>query len=188
MRELKDTHLSLHQVPVDGLALVGAISPGRLERLRDAVQGLEEPIHLDLTLTPESDVFLLAGSVQGHVTLECESCRRYYAHALAERVSLTVDPHPDRAVHRDPSEKGEVWVVDHADEQVEAPDGDLDLLAALEDEWLLGLPLSPRCSSECLGLCPVCGADRNEAECGCPAPRRPSPFDVLAQLKTDASE
>ena len=32
---------------------------------------------------------------------------------------------------------------------------------------LLALPIAPRCRDGCLGLCPTCGAERNEGECGC---------------------
>lgn len=185
MRELRESVIQLDQVPEEGLTLRGAIAPGRLERLAAAVAALEDPVEVDLRLVRESDVYLLTGTVAGKVRLECESCRATFEQALPEDLFLAVDPSPDRALYRDPSEKGEVWVLEHADEHVEAPEGRLDLVAALEDEWLLSLPQSPRCSQRCRGLCPVCGTDRNEAECGCAQPRRENPFDILAQLKKD---
>jgi len=185
MRELREATIHLDQVPPEGLSFQGAIPPERLSRLTEAVEALEKPVEVDLRLEPEKDVFLLSGSVDGKVVLECESCRVLFEFPLAPRLFLTVDPNPEKAVYRDRSQKGEVWVVDHSDEQVEAPEGKLDLISALEDEWLLELPLSPRCKEDCRGLCPVCGTDRNEAECGCSQARRESPFDVLAQLKKD---
>jgi uncharacterized protein len=185
MRELRESIIRLDQVPADGYALQGAIGPARLERLAEAVADLAAPVEVDLRLDRESDVYLLSGSVHGHVTLECEFCRAAFDYALPEKLFLSVDPNPERALYRDPSQKGEVWVLEHADEHVEAPDGQLDLVTALEDEWLLALPQSPMCSEGCRGLCPVCGTNRNEAECGCAQPRRENPFDILAQLKKD---
>jgi len=185
MRELREATIHLAQVPPEGLSFQGAIPPERLPRLAEAVEALEKPVEVDLRLEPEKDVFLLSGSVNGGVVLECESCRVLFEFPLESRLFLTVDPNPENAVYRDRSQKGEVWVVDHSDEQVEAPEGELDLISALEDEWLLELPLSPRCKDNCHGLCPVCGTNRNEAECGCSQARRESPFDVLAQLKKD---
>ena len=184
MRELRESVIQLDQVPADGLVLQGAIAPARLERL-GAVATLAGPVEVDLRLDRESDVYLLTGEVRGAVRLECESCRGGFEQVLPGRLFLSVDPEPERGVARDPTQKGEVWVMEHADEHVEAPDGQLDLIAALEDEWLLGLPQSPRCAEDCKGLCPVCGTDRNEAECGCSQPRRENPFDILAQLKRD---
>lgn len=185
MRELRESTIRLDQVPPEGYALQGAIGPARLERLAEAVAALERPVEVDLRLDRESDVYLLTGSVRGSVTLECEYCRVAFEQPLPERLFLSVDPNPERALYRDPTQKGEVWVLEHADEHVEAPEGVLDLEAALEDEWLLALPQSPMCSAGCKGLCPVCGTNRNEAECGCAQPRRENPFDILAQLKKD---
>jgi len=185
MRELRESNIRLDQVPEEGISLKGAIDPGRLERLGEAVAALDTPVEVDLHLVRESDVYLLTGSVKGAVTLECEYCRARFEQALPERLFLSIDPNPERARYRDPSQKGEVWVLEHADEHVEAPEGQFDLITALEDEWILSLPQSPKCSEGCKGLCPVCGTDRNEAECGCAQPRRENPFDILAQLKTD---
>ncbi|MEF8793529.1 YceD family protein [Thiohalorhabdus sp.] len=184
MRELRESVIRLDQVPEEGLSLKGAIAPARLARLGE-VSGVEWPVEVDLHLVRESDVYLLTGRVTGGVALECEYCRAEFERAHPQELFLSIDPNPERAVYRDPSQKGEVWVMDHADEQVEAPEGWFDLITALEDEWLLALPHSPMCSEACKGLCPICGTDRNEAECGCVQPRRENPFDILAQLKTN---
>jgi uncharacterized protein len=183
MRELREAIIHLWQVPPEGARFQGAIPPERLPRLAEAVEALNAPVAVDLDLTPEDDAYLLSGDVDGSVVLECESCRVHFDFPLAARLFLTVDPNPEKALYRDRSQKGEVWVVDHADEQIDAPEGQFDLIEALEDEWLLELPLSPRCDENCRGICPVCGTNRNEAECGCSPPPRESPFDVLAQLK-----
>jgi uncharacterized protein len=43
----------------------------------------------------------------------------------------------------------------------------LDLGLLSHDAVILGLPPAPLCREGCEGLCPVCGADRNEGDCGC---------------------
>jgi len=43
----------------------------------------------------------------------------------------------------------------------------VDLGPLVRDAVLLGLPPAPLCKEGCLGLCPVCGANRNEARCSC---------------------
>ncbi|HKJ88509.1 MAG TPA: YceD family protein [Gammaproteobacteria bacterium] len=185
MRELRESVIRLAQVPPEGLLFQGLIPARRLTRLNDAVGVVGEGVEVDLRLEPNNDVFLLHGRVQGEVELECESCRAGFRLPLAEDLRLTIDPNPEETLYRDPTQKGEVWVIDHSDEQIEAPEGQFDLVGNLEDEWLLELPISPRCAEDCKGLCPVCGTNLNEAECACsPAPRE-SPFDVLARLKTD---
>lgn len=54
------------------------------------------------------------------------------------------------------------------DEGVHLYEGDeIDLIPPLEEWVYLTLPLYPLCKSDCKGLCPVCGTNRNEKECGC---------------------
>ena len=49
----------------------------------------------------------------------------------------------------------------------------VDLSPMAHDAILLDLPLAPLCRSDCQGLCPYCGIDRNEATCSCQAPLDP---------------
>jgi uncharacterized protein len=44
---------------------------------------------------------------------------------------------------------------------------ELDLAPAIREQMLLSMPLAPLCDEECKGLCPACGKDLNEGECGC---------------------
>jgi uncharacterized protein len=60
-------------------------------------------------------------------------------------------------------------------------DDELDLSPMVHDAIVLELPLAPLCRPDCRGLCPTCGADRNQRECGCVAPPDPrwASLDVL---------
>jgi len=44
---------------------------------------------------------------------------------------------------------------------------EIDLAPAVREQILLQIPSSPLCREECLGLCPRCGKNLNEGECGC---------------------
>ncbi len=48
-----------------------------------------------------------------------------------------------------------------------AVDDWLDVTELLRDELLAGQPIKNLCKSDCKGLCPVCGANLNDGECGC---------------------
>ncbi|HLN17779.1 MAG TPA: DUF177 domain-containing protein [Acidimicrobiales bacterium] len=67
------------------------------------------------------------------------------------------------------------------DEAYPLVDAELDLRPLARDALVLELPLTPLCRTSCKGLCPTCGADRNEEDCGCVAPRDPrwANLDVL---------
>ncbi len=43
--------------------------------------------------------------------------------------------------------------------------GKIDLTPLVRDEFLLAVPISPICKDDCLGLCPVCGENRNISHC-----------------------
>lgn len=44
---------------------------------------------------------------------------------------------------------------------------EIDLSPAVREQVLLSVPASPLCREDCKGLCPKCGKDLNEGECGC---------------------
>jgi uncharacterized protein len=43
----------------------------------------------------------------------------------------------------------------------------IDLAPALREQILLAVPPPPLCDEACKGLCPQCGKDLNQGECGC---------------------
>ena len=45
----------------------------------------------------------------------------------------------------------------------------MELEEILREQILLLLPMQRVCSPDCKGICPVCGRNRNEAECHCTA-------------------
>jgi len=45
--------------------------------------------------------------------------------------------------------------------------GGLELEEVLRERVLLALPMQRVCRTDCKGICPVCGQNRNEGECGC---------------------
>ncbi len=57
----------------------------------------------------------------------------------------------------------------------------LDLAPAVREEVLLALPHFVECRPDCRGLCPRCGANRNDGPCGC-APAADQRWDALRAL------
>ena len=43
----------------------------------------------------------------------------------------------------------------------------IDVTELLRDELIAGQPMKNLCKADCKGLCPVCGANLNDGECGC---------------------
>jgi len=68
------------------------------------------------------------------------------------------------------------------DEYIVVPDGRLDLDELLREDILLDLPSKYLCSPDCRGLCPKCGKNLNEGDCGCDRREIDPRLEVLKSL------
>lgn len=59
----------------------------------------------------------------------------------------------------------------------------LNLREMVLDSLFGALPVLPLCKEGCLGICPVCGADRNVSPCDCKAPVGDPRWAVLDSLR-----
>lgn len=146
-----------------------------------AVLGVSVPpdaaVSVDLILEAMDGRSVVAtGTVATSWTAECSRCLRPIRGQVVSQVrELFEDPVriPDEA---DESAVGDEDIYPLHGEQV-----DLEPLA--RDAVLLALPPAPLCAEDCAGLCPVCGADRNEADCGCDTTPRDERWAALDALK-----
>lgn len=122
----------------------------------------------DLALTPYSGGI----AVNGRVSVPWQgTCRRCTA---------TVEGVLDIVITErfcDPPSRGEP----EDEEAFLITDDVVDLGPLVHEAILAELPLAPLCRDDCRGLCPQCGADRNQQACSCVAPRDPrwASLDVL---------
>ncbi len=68
------------------------------------------------------------------------------------------------------------------DDYIETPDFTIELDEVVTTDILLDLPQKFLCSSECKGLCPICGHNMNQGECGCNRHAIDPRLEVLKQL------
>lgn len=76
---------------------------------------------------------------------------------------------------------------EEAEELPLAEECGLDTEAFVHNEILMNWPTKILCREDCRGICPVCGHDRNEGECGCdtfvPDPRMAVIQDIFNKNK-----
>ena len=109
----------------------------------------DAPVHVDATLERIPEGIVVRGEVDVVWAAECSRCLRPLRGDLAVGIDELFEPHPI---------DGETYLLDH---------DCIDLDQVVRDAVVLELPPAPCCRDDCLGLCPLCGADRNETECGC---------------------
>ena len=111
-------------------------------------------------------LFLVTG------TLEFE-CKTFCARCL-KPVSIQLSVPFEERFAREDTVQG--------DEEIYAyTGGEINTDRALSEAAFMALPMRVLCREDCKGLCPVCGADQNENECGCPMDSD-NAFSVLKQL------
>jgi uncharacterized protein len=133
---------------------------GRVGELRVAASA----VPADAEVTADALLDSVDGGIEVTATVtapwrgECRRCLKPVSGRLRCEVREMYRP---RAAHEVPEEDEETYAL-HPDH--------LDLEPLVRDALLLELPLAPLCLEHCLGLCPTCGADRNEGRCGCAEP------------------
>jgi uncharacterized protein len=108
-----------------------------------------EPVRVDAVLERIPEGLVVRGEVDVVWTAECSRCLRPMRGDLAVGV--------DELFESDPID-GETYRLER---------DSIDLEQVVRDNVVLELPSAPHCRDDCRGLCPTCGADRNEVECGC---------------------
>ena len=119
----------------------------------------------------------LAGAdirVHGHITTvvgaTCDRCMAAVELPVEQDFDLLYRPVAAMA----PGEEIEV-PADELEVGFYSGDG-VNLLDVLREQVILALPMKVICRTSCRGLCPVCGANLNDAECKCRQHGDESPF------------
>jgi DUF177 domain-containing protein len=129
---------------------------------------------VDLTLTPDGSDVLVHGRIDATIPQACGRCLESFPAIVAASVDVRLTPRP---ATKDTHELGE----DDLDVDFYVG-GELDLDRLIDAETTLALPMKPLCRTDCRGLCPVCGVNRNVTSCDC-SPRPADPrLAVLKQL------
>jgi uncharacterized protein len=146
---------------------------------------LPSGIDYDLMLTNAGEGILATGILTTHVVGTCDRCL-----SPAEfDVSGEVDEY---YLFEEPEDTGGDDD-DELDFSLVSADNSIDLSGALLSALVMETPFVVLCRPDCKGLCPVCGANLNEEDCGHAAQieedrLKASPFAVLASLDLDYEE
>jgi uncharacterized protein len=108
----------------------------------------DEDVTLDVTIDSMADGLTVDGRLQSRWVAECRRCLAEASKPIDLAVKELFQPEPI------------------AEDAYAFEGAQLDLEPMIRDLLLLELPLAPLCRDECAGLCPVCGVNRNDLDCG----------------------
>lgn len=111
----------------------------------------------DLAITNTGEGVLATGMLRAHVVGTCDRC--------LEEAAFDIDAEVDGYyLFEEPEDLGDDE--DEADFELVSPDQTIDLSGALLSALVMETPFVVLCREDCRGLCPVCGANLNEVDCG----------------------
>lgn len=129
------------------------------------------PAHFTGTATKMAHLYVVEGDVTGDLTLDCARCLTPFPYHYEVKVKETfVD-----------TEGGPI-VQDGETDYYPLIEDKIQLDPCLQSAILLSLPQAIRCSDECQGICPECGTNRNEKNCGCVVKRVDPRWAALGDL------
>lgn len=129
----------------------------------------EEPARVSGRLTNIGDCIMLTGEVQAAVEMLCDRCVESFEFRVSAKLeygyvdSGRPEGQSGRRTGRARSKKDA-----DSDQDFRYYEGEeIDAAPEIREAVLLALPGKRLCSTECKGICPHCGANRNRSECSC---------------------
>lgn len=179
--------IRIDEIKDDGLVLAREESFDAFPALAEIVASGEctfvAPLVIGLKVYRIGEMVEVEGTVQSRVRLACGRCLVEYEEPLSSRFALTFA----RELPEIGGESEEEEVELEAEEMglILFAGDEIDLCEALAEQVIMALPMRPLCQSGCRGLCPQCGANLNEVDCGCVPPVFNPKFAALKDLKPE---
>ena len=142
-----------------------------------------DQLSYDVIFTNAGQGILATGIVRAHVLASCDRCLGPAELDLSGEVD-------EYFLFAEPSQEELGEDEDVADFALVSEDNSFDLAPSLVAALAMETPFVVLCSDDCKGLCPVCGQNLNEADCGHGLALEEeklasSPFAALKGLKLD---
>ena len=139
----------------------------RLELQEDAA-GIDLPaadwvgrVSGELDVEKTGEQITIRGKLRAVAQLECVRCLKEFEQPIVAAIEVYADRYGSGRHSADESDL-------ERDDYMKFHDGRrLDVRDEARESLLLELPMAPRCRDHCRGLCPRCGADLNDGDCGC---------------------
>jgi uncharacterized protein len=130
------------------------LDPDDLKHRHQEVRGLS-PVEASGEAAKLGNLYYVKGEMSADVNFVCARCLKPFTQHMAVPFAETFAP-------ADAEE-----LADEENDILLLTGDEIELDPLLEEHFLLAVPLFPLCEEDCQGLCPTCGANRNEQMCSC---------------------
>jgi uncharacterized protein len=129
---------------------------------------LEGPMKMEIALTKDKDTSVIVeGRMDGMIRTTCSRCLEEYVAPVSVGFAVIFK---DKKAMTDDDRDSEVY---------EYENNEINLYPYLRETMILEFPAKPLCREDCKGLCPVCGRNRNNEDCGHEIRETFKPFEGL---------
>lgn len=119
------------------------------------------PVELTAEIHKDGRKFRLVGSAKTTLETACSRCLEPFTFPVKAAFDLMFLPHSDAADDQEKEvDDDDVGVSYYSDDQINLGD-------VMREQFYLAMPMKPLCQTDCQGLCPQCGTNRNVATCDC---------------------
>lgn len=150
-------YINISDIPEEGLTIQYEEDPLSLQ---EGVN-VDEKISVSLKVFRLEETVSISGEIKVTLGFECSRCLKEFSHPLSSSIRIDYMPMKEMGKEKEYELKS-----DDLDKSFYKGDK-IDMTELVKEQILLILPMQPLCSSECKGLCPVCGKDLNEGHCTC---------------------
>ena len=118
----------------------------------------------------EGEIFRMQADIKGTMEVRCARCAKPLSREFSVPMSETLVQERDNTDSL------------HDEDVVVFSGSELEIDTLVENSIFLNLPIKYLCKEDCKGLCPRCGADLNEGNCGCSQKEIDPRLAVLSKL------
>jgi len=147
-----------------------------------------EPICVGGRAQKASGLIEIEGEVRTAIRLRCSRCLAEFSTPLQVPFAVPFTGELPSIADGDEEGGGEVELTAEEMGLITYEGEYLELAEVIQEQVIMALPLQPLCRTDCRGLCPHCGADLNEGDCGCRPPVFNERFGALRDLKIDKKD
>lgn len=168
------TWLPIATIPKTGLTVLYTPEDSEIWKEKLEETALEcifvKPLEAEITLQVEDTGIMVSGSFSAEITMPCSFC--------LERASLAVGHIFYDCIQIEPD-----YIIEEGNYVRESKKGlEINPSEIIFEEFLMDTTVSIECKKGCLGLCPLCGQNKNLASCSCDNEKKDPRLEKLASF------
>ena len=142
-----------------------------------------KPLKISVKAFKIRELYEVEGHFETQIRISCSRCLKNFDTPLASDFALTYAREM----------QGLMDVLDEKEIELKLEDvgllyfrgEEINLQQGIQEQIVMAFPLQPLCTRDCKGLCPQCGSNLNQKDCGCRQIPGSNKFAVLKNLRLD---